>query len=96
MTYYQACWTLIAVIIAVSIHIDPVVSFIFTHPVEFLKRLSFGLFYYLVTTPKLVFWWTINYPMSSIQFYSWLMQKYAEVYPETLDQEFEDDDTDLE
>ena len=93
MTYYQACCTLVAVILAIAIHIDPTVNYIFTQPVTFLKRLLFALFYYAVTVPSLVIWVTQNFPMTSIQFYSWLMLKYVEVYPEGADA---DDDDELE
>ena len=91
MTYYQTCCTLVAAIIAIAIHTDPVVNYIFTHPIQFLTRFFFGLFYFSVTTPSLVFWMTINYPMTSIQFYSWVMVKYFEVYPESLEEEYDSD-----
>ena len=92
MTYYQACWTLVAAIIAIAIHTDPVVNFIFTEPLTFIKRFTFALFYFAITTPKLVFWFTENFPMTAIQFYSSLMLMYAEIYPEQVD----DHDDDME
>ena len=82
MTYYQACCTLVAAILAIAIHTDPAVNFIFSEPVNFIKRFTFALFYLAVTTPDFVFWVTERYPMTSIRFYSWLMQTYVEVYPE--------------
>ena len=85
MTYYQACCTLVAVILAIAIHTDPVVNFIFTEPLNFLKRLTFAAFYYAVTTPKLVFWFTEKYPMTAIQFYASLMDMFDEIYPEVND-----------
>ena len=94
MTYYQACCTLVAVILAIAIHTDPVVNYIFTNPINFIKRFGFALIYLLLTTPSFVFWVTERWPMTSIQFYSWLMEKYAEVYPEQVEiEDLEEDDS---
>ena len=85
MTYYQSCCTLVAVILAVAIHIDPVVNYIFTQPVTFIRRFTFAIFYYAVTFPPFLYWLTMSFPMTAIVFYAWLIDTSAKMFPEFTD-----------
>lgn len=85
MNYYQLCCTLIAVIIAIAIHIDPVVNYIFTHPIDYLNRLRFALWYMLVTSRNIMVPHMRFLPVESIIFYSELLEEYHATFPELFD-----------
>ena len=84
MTYYQACCLLVFAILGTAILIDPVTQFVIANPLFVARRLIFAWWYMFWTTPRLVFWFTIKYPETSIEFYNNLLKQYILIFGEDI------------
>ena len=87
MNYYQACCLLVFSILGTAIIIDPVTHFIFANPLMIARRFFFALYYMAMTTPRIVFFLTMNWPMTAMEYYANLIDQYKEVYPEAFDKD---------
>ena len=78
-------------ILFIAMEQDPVIKFVIANPGFILARLTFALWYMLVTTPRIMNPHMRFLPVESIIFYSDLIEIYHELFPEVL----EEDDDDL-
>lgn len=87
MTYFQACCLLVFSILGTAILIDPVTSFVFANPFMIAKRFLFAVYYMAMTSPRVVYFLTMNWPMTSMGYYANLIDQYKVVYPEAFDED---------
>ena len=87
MTYYQACCLLVFTILGTAILIDPVTHFVFANPCMVAKRALFAAYYMTMTAPRVVYFLTMNWPMTAMQYYFDLIDQYKQVYPEAFDED---------
>ncbi len=87
MSMYYACCLFIFSVFGVAILIDPVIAAYFARPVENFKRLCFFFYYMGATSPRLVVFLTMNWPLTSIKYYTNLLKQFKSVFPECFDEQ---------
>ena len=100
MTYFQACCLLVFSILGTAICIDPVTAFVIGNPIFVIKRITFAIYYWVVTSPRLIVAFTFAFPFTAIRYYTHLAEQYREVFPEVFDEDGnfipEEDEEDVE